>query len=58
MSLDQIRARATARERQELIGALERTGGNVSSTAEILGKSRAAVYRLMEKYDVPLERRR
>ncbi|MDJ0787092.1 MAG: helix-turn-helix domain-containing protein [Myxococcota bacterium] len=55
-SVDGLRERARAREREELVEALGRAEGNVSRTASILGRSRAAVYRLVEKHGVPLRR--
>ena len=36
---------------------IDQTGGNITHTAEILEKSRAAVYRLIAKHDIPLSRR-
>jgi len=44
-------------ERDQLLHTLKQTGGNITHTAEILEKSRAAVYRLLAKYDIPLARR-
>lgn len=44
-------------ERERLLEALRETGGNITHTAEILDKSRAAVYRLITKHDIPLSRR-
>ncbi len=44
-------------ERERLLRALKEAGGNITHAAEILGKSRAAVYRLIEKHDIPLARR-
>jgi DNA-binding NtrC family response regulator len=55
-SLDGIRARGAARERDELLRALQRTGGNITRTAEELCRSRPAVYRLIEKHGIPLRR--
>jgi DNA-binding NtrC family response regulator len=55
-SLDGIRARGSARERDELLRALQKTGGNITRTAEELSKSRPAVYRLIEKHGIPLRR--
>ena len=52
-----IRERHSTEEREALLSALRKTGGNVSQTADILGRSRPAVYRLIEKYDIPLLRR-
>jgi DNA-binding NtrC family response regulator len=56
-SVASIRERHSIEERDALLGALRDTGGNVSQTAEILGKSRPAIYRLIEKYEIPLARR-
>ena len=55
-SLDGIRARGAARERDELLRALQKTGGNITRTAEELSRSRPAVYRLIEKHGIPLRR--
>jgi len=44
-------------ERERLLQALRDAGGNITHTAKILGKSRAAVYRLIDKHDIPLSRR-
>jgi DNA-binding NtrC family response regulator len=55
-SLDAIRQRGSLRERQELLHALEVSRGNISRTAEMLDRSRAAVYRLIEKHGIPLNR--
>jgi DNA-binding NtrC family response regulator len=56
-SVASIRERHSAAERDALLEALRETGGNVSQTAEILGRSRPAVYRLIDKYEIPLVRR-
>jgi two-component system response regulator PilR (NtrC family) len=45
-------------ERDRLLEALKETGGNITHTAEILEKSRAAIYRLIAKHEIPLQRRR
>jgi DNA-binding NtrC family response regulator len=55
-SLDGIRAREQVRERGELLRLLEQTGGNVTRCAEELGRSRAAVYRLIAKHGIALRR--
>jgi DNA-binding NtrC family response regulator len=55
-SVASIRERQGIIERQALIEALRSTGGNVTRTAERLGRSRAAVYRLAEKHGLPLRR--
>jgi two-component system nitrogen regulation response regulator NtrX len=52
-SLASIREQHGALERGALLRALQATGGNVTHTAEILGKSRSAVYRLIEKHGIP-----
>jgi len=44
-------------ERERLIRALREAGGNITHAAAALGKSRAAVYRLIDKHDIPLTRR-
>lgn len=51
-----LRDRRSAEEREDLVEALEATGGNVTRAAELLGRSRAAVYRMVEKHGVPLRR--
>lgn len=55
-SLDTIRERGAMRERAELLDALESARGNISRTAEKLNRSRAAVYRMIEKHGIPLRR--
>lgn len=57
-SLDGIRARERVRERNELLRILQETGGNITRAAEEFGRSRAAVYRLIEKHGIPLRRPR
>lgn len=57
-NLASIREQRTALERDALLRAIQQTGGNVTHAAEILGKSRASVYRLMEKHGLPLSRGR
>jgi DNA-binding NtrC family response regulator len=57
-SLDTIRERGAVREREELLHALEGSRGNISRTAEQLNRSRAAVYRLIEKHGIPLQKTR
>ena len=56
-SLDRIRRQHAHLERERLFRAIRETGGNVSRTAELLGKSRGAIYRLIEKHDIPLRSR-
>jgi len=50
--LGAIRRLRVQRERETLVATLRRTGGNVSRTAVLLGRSRGAVYRLMAKHGV------
>ena len=50
------RAREFRGDREQLIQALRDTGGNISRSAELLQRSRSAVYRLIEKYEIPLKR--
>ncbi len=56
-SLSSIRDQQTALERDALLRTIRETGGNITQTADRLGKSRAAVYRLIEKHGIPLTRR-
>jgi DNA-binding NtrC family response regulator len=53
-SVDAMRAGRALRERERLIEALRASGGNVTHTAEALGKSRTAVYRLIAAHRIPL----
>ena len=53
-SVDAMRSGHALRERERLLEALRETGGNVTHVAEALGKSRAAVYRLIAAYGIPL----
>ena len=53
-SVDRIRHQHLSKERDELLAAIRSTGGNISRTAEILGKSRSAVYRLISKHQIRL----
>lgn len=55
-SLAAIRRNRQVAERDELLAALARTGGNISRCAEEMGRSRGAVYRLIEKYGIALPR--
>ncbi|MDJ0851634.1 MAG: response regulator [Myxococcota bacterium] len=57
-SIASIRDDHSAEQRERLLRTLRETGGNVTRTAALLGKSRPAIYRLMERYGIPLERRR
>jgi DNA-binding NtrC family response regulator len=56
-SLAALRERAAVAERERLVSALEQCGGNVTRTAERLGRSRAAIYRLVDKHGVSIRRR-
>ena len=51
-SVDRIRNQHLSRERAELLSVLRSTGGNISRAAEILGRSRGAVYRLISKHRI------
>jgi transcriptional regulator of acetoin/glycerol metabolism len=53
-----LREQALARERDELLAALACAGGNMARTARRLGRSRAAVYRLLAKHGIALGTRR
>jgi DNA-binding NtrC family response regulator len=53
-SVDAMRADRALREREQLIEGLRASGGNVTRTAEALGKSRTAVYRLIATHGIPL----
>jgi DNA-binding NtrC family response regulator len=55
-SLESIREHHALMEREALVHAIRETGGNVTRTAEILGKSRGSIYRLIEKHGIPLGR--
>ncbi|MFP6641421.1 MAG: response regulator [Myxococcota bacterium] len=46
-----------ARERSQLIQAIREAGGNISKTADRLGKSRSAIYRMIERHGITLERK-
>jgi DNA-binding NtrC family response regulator len=50
--LGSLRRRRIQGEREALLDALRASGGNVTRASEILGRSRGAVYRLMEKHAV------
>ncbi len=49
-----LRERQQASERVQLLQHLEETGGNVTATAERMNRSRAAIYRLVEKHGIRL----
>ena len=51
-SVVRIRNQHLSRERAELLAAIRSTGGNISRTAEMLGRSRSSVYRLMSKHRI------
>ncbi len=55
-SVEGLREQRERDERDNLIAALSETGGNVTRTASRLGRSRAAVYRMVERHGVPLRR--
>lgn len=55
-SVTGIRDQKRALERQRVIQALRDSGGNIAHAADRLQKSRASVYRLMHKYNIPLKR--
>ncbi len=50
LSASHFRNEYNERERETLIRTMRETGGNVKRSAEIMGKSRAAIYRLLEKH--------
>jgi DNA-binding NtrC family response regulator len=49
-----LRAARALHERELLLAELRAAGGNVARTAETLGRSRTAVYRLIAKHEIPL----
>src|SRR5262245_10243323 len=53
-SVGGIRADHALRERARLLEELRSTGGNVARTAETLGKTRTAIYRLIARHGIPL----
>ena len=55
-SLAAIRRKREIIERDELLETLARTGGNISRSAEQMGRSRGAIYRLIQKYGIALPR--
>jgi len=55
-SVANIRTQRRELERHQLIQTIRDTGGNITHTAEALGKSRAAIYRLMQKNGIALSR--
>ena len=48
-TLSSLRESHGSAERELLMNHLADTGGNVTVTAELMGKSRASIYRLVEK---------
>jgi DNA-binding NtrC family response regulator len=57
-SLASIREQHRTLERNRLLRAIQDTGGNITKTAERLGRSRSAVYRLIEKHGIAVSHRR
>ncbi|MCP5055919.1 MAG: hypothetical protein GY937_04245 [bacterium] len=55
-SVADLRAHRELEEREMLIRNLQETGGNVTNTAERMQRSRAAIYRLVEKHGIALRR--
>ncbi len=55
-TLASIREQHSIRERAAVLRAIEQTGGNISHAAEVLGRSRSAVYRLIRKHGIALTR--
>jgi DNA-binding NtrC family response regulator len=55
-SVETMRQEKQLLEREKLLRTLQDTGGNITHTAEALKKSRAAIYRLMTKHNIPLTR--
>jgi transcriptional regulator of acetoin/glycerol metabolism len=53
-----IRRKHGVHQRGQLMETLNRTGGNISRAAEELGRSRGAIYRLIENYGIMLPRSR
>jgi hypothetical protein len=56
-SVAAIRERRLRSERAEILAALRESGGNVTRVAERFGKSRPAIYRLMQRHRIPLGER-
>ncbi len=57
-SVEAIRRTHLLQERNHLLSAMRATGGNISHTAEMLGKSRSAIYRLISKHQIRVSRYR
>ncbi|MAE96766.1 MAG: hypothetical protein CL910_19125 [Deltaproteobacteria bacterium] len=55
-SVADLRERQQLAERRELLELLDATGGNVAETAARMGRSRASIYRLVEKHGIALRR--
>ena len=55
-SVDRIRTEHRHLDRDEVIAALRDTGGNIARTAELLGRSRQAIYRIMAKHGIQLRK--
>jgi len=53
-TLAEIREQSQLRERESLLEAIETAGGNISLAARTLGKSRGAIYRLIDKHGIAL----
>lgn len=53
-SVEDLRRRQRHAERESLLRHLEETGGNVAQTAQRMGRSRPAIYRLVDKYGISL----
>lgn len=53
-SLAEIRGNRLLRERECLLEAIESAGGNISSAARTLGRSRGSLYRMIEKHGIAL----
>jgi len=56
LSVESLRINRQQQEREKLLGALRQTGGNVTRSAQLLGCSRTAIYRMVERHGVPLRR--
>lgn len=56
LSVEALRVNRQQQERERLLGALRQTGGNVTRSAQLLGCSRTAIYRMVERHGVPLRR--
>ena len=53
-SVETMRCKQGLDERESLVAALRESGGNVSHTARKLGRSRGAVYRMIERHRISL----